>query len=555
MRRLAINFLYDGSITKKAASEEAEIPVAFGMALPGAKNGRRLSMLSPIVVPYWIVQISGTKSVILRTDAYGAKEFVFSENTNSADIRRIIGAEIHEASDIPKHKEQLIATIKAVSEAKSALKAIQHPDAIRQIGLLALEVDPNSHPNMLNMTLDSHDALARSEEFQKLREHCRLRVEALEEIQENVGEVLQGHVKAIQNVVKAEKERWKQRVSMMQDRLENSTREHTRRRDDDIYGSKQKHKIALRALTADFSRSISSLESFFSSIVELIQEARTSIAAREENVEGALQVYNDLKEQVTDQHRKLDAKVSETDMQSEKVRSQLDTLEKQLDTAIREATESADAQIAEERQRLAALEAEAAKTISELDESVNVSAQATNEIEAAIRDRLTEVQSEFLELMSWAIDSSEVKNLAPLTQLEIHCYLAFYTDNSFRVFPPCFLPEEISAGSIEHKPVHPSLVEYVESPIQRAYAEVAGYSAMLRKSGDRANLLVSQDAKNKLNEGLDFLQRKNILNTEGRRNIESKWREYSGRCPNCGNEVDAETRFCPKCGHDLHPVD
>ncbi len=555
VRQLTLNFLYSGpSGPNKPESEELSLVMAFALAV--SKGGKKkLSMLSPIAIPYWIVQISDTKSILLRTDGGGGNDFTFTENKSLGEIRRIIGSEVNEAGDIPKVADKIIKHLQATSDISIRIAPIEQTGPIKSAGRMIVGTDPNARPNRLDMFLDSHGALSRSEEFQRLREGARLRANALEEIQSYVEEVLHGHLSAFENVTIAEKERWNQRMAQMESRFSDETASIAKKRDDKIYEFKDRHKRALRALTADFSRSLTNLEGFFNSIVLSIQEARSLIAGRGENVDGARMTYEEAMAKISDQVAKYDAQLKSTDTQMNQLQAKRSELDKNLETQIAGANAEFESQVAGQKKRLEDLKAEAEQKKRDLDATKTSIEDSVEKIQNAARERITALQSEFLKLLAWTLENTDLDQLAPLTQLDVHCYFAFYEDKTLEVLTPGYIPSESFSIPVAHKPIDSELHGHISQPVVMQFGSNERYAEMIRKCGSRDNKLLDSHAKNLLVEGLEIMQRRSLLNEGVKETLIASWGQLSGKCPKCGSATGVDDRFCPKCGFDVRPID
>ncbi|MHA2386936.1 MAG: hypothetical protein ACXAEE_12065, partial [Candidatus Thorarchaeota archaeon] len=102
VRTLYLNFLFKKEGTRVVAESES---VCLAAALSSAESQKgkkaRITGLSSVSFPFWIVQTSPTKSIAINASSSGTTEFHFTEMKGASEVRRIIGAELTQATDIP----------------------------------------------------------------------------------------------------------------------------------------------------------------------------------------------------------------------------------------------------------------------------------------------------------------------------------------------------------------------------------------------------------------------------------------------------------------------
>jgi len=552
VRQLVLDFLYQENDSRaEPEPNEVALAAAFSFAESHKDPGTRLTSLSPLAIPFWVVQVSETKSIVLRAAMDSGKTFQFTENKNLGELRRIFRSEITEPANIPDSAEKILSIVEDVQELMSRIETLEEPGPLAAVGSFFHELDPNVKLHWLFLIMDSQRALQMSEEFQRIRDAAKARVEGLEELQSLAKEVLHGHLSVLENLTVAETERWKQRLALMEERTSSDSTDLERKKEDEFYSLAEKHRIDLRAVTADFSRAFSDLEAHFSNIVERIQEARTGIGARGDEVEGALGIYRELIDELSAQGPRLDSQVQMIAAKAEDVRRQTGALADEFEKKKAEVTESVHSQTEDRKRRLEELASELQQKQTKLEELKKRATSSVDIIEKGIEARFTALQSEFLNLMLSTLDHEDITDLAPLTQLGINTYVAHYDDETLKVFAPCFSPTGRTSDWMEYHPLTPELEEIVKRLILETAHLSKRFDNSLRETCYSGNVLTQPDSFDALLVGLDILQRRMLLEEGAAEMIEATWNKYAARCPKCGKEIEGAVSFCPKCGQEL----
>ncbi len=553
VRNLSINYLY----RREGTRVEIELDsVGLVVALASAESQRgtrpRIVSLSRVTLPFWIVQTSSTKSIALSAISSMVQQFQFSDLKGTSEIRRIVSSEVSQATDIPTAVSKIEPLLDRVDTYSVELASLINPASITAIGKYINASDPSTQPNRVETRTDSGIALKRTEEFREISETVKLRIEATEALQALLREKFGGQYSILENLVTLERRRWDERIKTMEERTELEITELKKNRDDQLYNLREKQKMNLRAMTADFARAANDLEQHFTQISEQIRDAKGEIGQKEDDVEGAILIYetlvSSLKETIERSNQPIEvmnAKREELDKRAAETRRESE-LEKT------EADSSLESQINERRKRIEDIKIEMGQKIQELDE---LKANASTVIERAYRaveNRVREFQQEFLNLMSWTLDNNSINELAPLTQLDIHTYVARYDNDVYKVLTPHFITEAGVATSLgAGPPLNKEFDDMLTSSIDEWMKSDRSFKDAFERACIKGNAFLAPEAEKMLSEGLESLTKRRLIQSSDIERYGTLWYKYASKCPKCSSDLEAGAKFCNKCGLEL----
>ncbi|MFX1578751.1 MAG: zinc-ribbon domain-containing protein [Promethearchaeota archaeon] len=552
VRNLHLNFLSRKEGTRiKAESEGVSLAVALAIAEAQIGQRKRIINLSKVSLPFWIVQTSPTKSIVLSATSSTRKEFQFTEMRGAGEIKRIIGSDLSQPTDIPNVASKILPLLESGDNHTADVVNLVNPAVLETIGDFVWITDPSEEPNRVDTILDSAGALKRTEEFRKISESAKLRIESAENLQKLVRETFGAQITILENLTNLEQERGNERVRMMDERTKQEIEKLTKDKDNKIYDLQEKHKMNLRAMTAEFARAVNDLEQFFSGIIDEIRTARVQIGQKETDTEGAISIYgnlvNSLKTSMASSQQPLDM------MDKKKVEFQERTSEAQakFESDKLELENWLQTEIQDRMQRIDDSRNEMKGKSSELDDLKAQVRSATNKIQHSIENRVLTFQQEFLNLMNWTLDNNSVKDLAPLTLLDIYTFVAKYDDNSHCILTPCFIPQDSLLTTRGENKLSIEFDKEIQTAVDDWLKMDHSFKEAFERACTKGNVLVAAETEKLLVGGLEELLGRRIIQRDEIERLLTVWTRYSGKCPKCGAEVEAGAQFCQKCGAEL----
>ncbi|NWF96971.1 MAG: hypothetical protein HXY34_12590 [Candidatus Thorarchaeota archaeon] len=548
VRQLSIGYAYKKHGTQyKEESAETKLALALIAANHSVGSGRTITALSPLTVPYWIVQVAPSRSVLISATGIPNQSLTFTENNRLAEFRRVLSSEIGEPGDVPAAVGKLQSLLGSVQTSTHKLEAFQDPSFLTMVGKFVLELDPNATPNRPEMRVDSNSALEKSQQFQKLMESCRTRVNALEDLRRLTRERLQNQLSVIENLMATERSRWEQRVRALEERTRQDIDTLRKKESDGAYEMREKHKIAVRAITADFNRTAADIERLFVEGLELVRSTRSEISNKSEDVEAAIAEYRKLKEKMGASMSRYSDIVRSMDTRAEQVLKEFRRAQEELKKHGEGLARNTESGIAELNGRLDALRKEMAQKMGEMENLRTEVKQATDRILHAVDEAVTSQQSEFLKLMALALDNNVIPTLAPLTRLDIEVFVASHSDGGMTVLTPCISPDDRIGAAASHKSIDEALSTALSQSLKSWTSSDRAFNASLQQAIIRGNVLTRSNGLKALQTGLLELQRRQVLNEGVKEKLEFTWEKISGKCPRCGAETKG-SKFCPQCG-------
>jgi hypothetical protein len=549
VRNLALPFLIrkEGSRIEPE-SDSVMLPVALAFAESRKGKNQRITMLSKVSIPFWVVQTSETKSIVLSTAASTRREFNFSDVKGATEIRRIVTSGVSQAEEVPSTSKKIEDLLGKTDTIVVSLANLFVPAPIASSGQFILELEPSSKPIRLAMKIDSPEALKRTEEFRDAAQAAKLRVEAMESIQKAASEKLGGHLRVLENLIAVETERWNSRVKTMEERTAQESGNLEEMQDKQLYDIREKTKMDLRALTADFSRSASELEAFLNDMIENIRVARTNIGQKEDDIEGAVSIYRELAKNLTTKIQRIDQPIRVMDEKSETMLKKANDIKKEAETRKSSVAAEVQSQAKERSQRLSETKTEMQSKLSELDELYSRVKGACERTDKLIEERILSLQKEYLDLMLMTLDNDSIKGLMPLTHLDIEVFVAKYDDGSYQLITPSYTPESNVTLNTTSRPVNQELDDALTRSLENWLRLDPSVRSNLDSSCLAANLLNAADSLKILDEGLEALVRRRAMQEVEKERFQTLWNRYSGKCPKCGTTCELGAKFCQKCG-------
>jgi len=549
VRNLSLHFLSrkEGLRTEPEA-DNITLAVALAMAEGQKAQNKRITLLSKISIPFWIVQTSETKSIVLSAAASTKQDLKFTDIKGVTEIRKIVTSGVSQPEDVPKAVAQIETLLEKTEIITVQLANIFAPGPIASVGQFIVESDPSTRLIRIDMKADSPDALKRTEEFREASQAAKVRVEAIESLQKVTNEKFGEHLRVLENIIAVETERWNLRIKTMEERTHQETVDLGKAKENQLYDLREKNKMDLRALTAAFSRSANDLEVFFNEILESIREARKRIGQKEDDIEGAVSIFKELA-------TNLSSKIPQSDQPLKVMNDKSDNMLKRFSEIVKESENKKipieanyQSQIKERNQRLEDTKREMEKKMQEVAELHTRVKEAYERSKRLIEERIISLQKEYLDLMGWTLENDSVKGLMPLTLLDVEVFIVQYNGGSHQVLTPCLSPESDISLSTRGKPISNELDEALKHSMENWLSRDPTMKTAFDTACKAGNMLLTIQSSELLSDGLDALIRKRVIQSTDKERFETLWNSYARRCPKCGTAIEAGAKFCQKCG-------
>ncbi|MFW9910800.1 MAG: hypothetical protein ACFFEF_19770, partial [Candidatus Thorarchaeota archaeon] len=368
VRHLVLRFMYS---RKKAMAtpEDDEISLAMALAIAEGHKSKnaKLRYLSKVSVPFWVVQTSQDSSILLSAFGNRDRSLEITENTKLSEVRRIISSEIDSVDAVPESIERIIPIFEELSKSGMKIRGLESPSILSHVSPYIIDRDPNIVPNRFDETLNSQKALDISSSYQRLRDASAKRVDTIETLKTLANEKLEGHLKVLENRISLERDQWSKRISAQEARIREQKGKISEKTSEEIFALKTKHKMDMRALTAEFSRAISEVEEFFETIIEAIREARIAVRQRGEDVEAAIAEFRKLVDHITETAPRYEDSLRNLTMTEQEVRNRFNESRKGLEDQSLGAKGTAEEEAAELEQKLVELQKERDDRLAELE--------------------------------------------------------------------------------------------------------------------------------------------------------------------------------------------
>jgi len=553
VRNLSLNYLYRREGTRVEIEPDS---VGLVVALASAESQRgtslRIVSLSRVTLPFWIVQTSSTKSIALSATSSKVQQFQFSDLKGTSEIRRIVSSEVSQATDISVAVSKIEPLLDRVDTYSVELANVINPASIATIGKYISSSDPSAQPNRVEMRIDSGVALKRTEEFREISETVKLRIEATEALQALLREKFGGQYSILENLVTLERSRWDERIKTMEERTALEITELKKNRDNQLYKLREKQKMNLRAMTADFARAANVLEQHFTQISEQIRDAKAEIGQKEDDVEGAISIYVNLVNSLKGTIERSNQPIQVMDAKREELEKHAVETRRKSELEKTEADSSLESQINERRKRIEDTKIEMGQKIQELDELKANTSTVVERAYKAVENKVIEFQQEFLKLMSWTLDNNSINELAPLTQLDIHTYVARYDNDVYKVLTPHLITEAGAPSSLgSGSPLNREFDDMLTSLIDEWMKSDRSFKDAFQRACIKGNVFLDSEAEKMLSEGLESLTKRRLIHSSDIERYGTLWYRYSSKCPKCSSDLEPGAKFCNKCGLEL----
>ena len=550
VRQIALDFLFKQTKTKLVPEKDEIAQVmAFILAESNRKGKAKLQFLTPITIPFWIVQVSDTNSIVLSSIGESSIAIELSEDTATGPVRRILSTEIAKFEDIPAGVDKALPLLKTVEPKVHQVRNIQEPDLFVAHGSKYVEVDPNEKINSLELKIDSQLALTISQDFQQTLEGARQRQGTMAELEKLTKERLTDQLKVMENVISAEMARWDKRLKTQEESSGLRVEKLQTRMSDTIYRLKEKHQKDRRALVAQFTRDTVEIERFFNRILDDIKTAREGLAGLE--LEDAITKYRALVDDLGDIVPTYTGVIDSIDDLAEASTLSSGDFDEKLDEGIRAEEESIVTQTRELQDKLEEMREERDAKEKEFKSLKTKVLASIESMDGLVERRAEELTHELQSIHRLTLENDSIKGLAPLTLVHIKVWVATYNVGNPIVFSPILLPEDRFGLPLKHQPIDEKLEKYITNLVDKQLKASASFKTSFRQTCDDGNILKDPESIKSFMKGTKTIWTSQLLKEDVRENLESLYTKLVGKCPECNAEISQNSKFCPDCGKSL----
>ena len=550
VRQIALDFLFKQTKTKIVPDkDEVALAMAFILAESNRKGKAKLKFLSPVTVPFWIVQTSDTNSIVLSSIGESSVTVELSEDTATGPVRRILNTEIARFEDIPEGVDKALPLLKTVEPKVHQLRSIQESELFVAHSNQYVEVDPNDKLNSLELKIDAQLALTISQDFQAVLESARQRQGTMVELQKVTKERLTDQLKVMENVVSAEMTRWEKRLKTQEESSTLRVEKIQTRMGDKVYRFKDKYQKDRRALLAQFTRDTVEIERFFSRILEDIKTTREGLP--ELTLEDAIVKYRALVDDLADTVPTYTDVIDSIDDLAEASTLSIGDLDEKLERRIRVEEDSVSSQTRELQVKIEDLREERDAKEKEFRALKNRVHAAVESMDGLVEKRVDDLTLELQSVQRLALENNSIRGLAPLTLLHIKTWVATYNIRKPVVFAPIMLPDDRIALPFKHKPLDVNLEEFIRKLVNKLLKDSASFKTSFRQACDDSNVLKNPETIKPYLKGMKDIWNRQLLKEGVREKLEPLYTKLVGKCPECKAEITPRSKFCPECGKSL----
>ena len=550
VRQITLDFLFREKGNKLVVdTEEAALAMAFILAESNKKGTASLKFLSPVSVPFWIVQISDTNSIVLSAIGESSMKMELSEDTSSGPVRRILSTEIARFEDIPPCVDKAIPLLRNVEPKVLQVRNVQQPDLFVAQGYRVREVDPNENLNALELKIDSQLALTVSEDFQNLIEGARQRLGTMEGLQKITKEKLTDQLSVMENVITAEMGRWEKRLKTQEDSSKLRIENLQDRMSEKVYSLKDKHQKDRRTILAEFVRDTYEIEKFFTQVIEDIKSTREALSQLE--LEEAIQRYKILVDDLSMTVPSYADVTRSLDDLAEASSGRVGDLEFKLSEDIRREEENVDSQTKTIQEKVEEMREEMNTKEPELRNQQKEVAEAIERMDNIVEKRVDALRRELESIQKLTLENDSIKGLTPLTLVYFQTWVATYTTGKPAVFAPILMPNDRIGLPYTHQPLDDALEAFIRKTVNKQMKDSASFKTSFRRACDSGNILQIPESIKSFSKGIDDIMDRQLLKEGVRDKLKPLYTKLVGKCPECKAVITTNSKFCQECGKSL----
>jgi hypothetical protein len=550
VRQITLDFIFREKVNKLVVdTDEAALAMAFILAESNKKGNANLKFLSPISVPFWIVQISDTNSIVLSAIGESSLKMELSEDTATGPVRRILSTEITRFEDIPHGVDKSIPLLRNVEPKVHQIRNVQEPGLFVAQGYRVREVDPNEKLNSLELKIDSQLTLTISEDFQSLIEGARQRLGTMEGLQKITKEKLTDQLKVMENVMTAEMGRWEKRLSTHEESSKQRIEQLQDRMSEKVYSLKDKYQKDRRVILAEFVRDTYEIERFFTQVIEDVRTTREALSQIEleeaierykilvDNLAHTVPTYKDVIDSLNDLAAGSIGRAGDLDFKlGENIRKEEENVDSE--------TKSLHAKIEDMKEEMNAKDLELKTLYKQV-------ADAVDRMDGMVEKRVASLHRELENIQKLTLENDSIRGLTPLTLIYIQTWVATYTKGKPAVFPPIVMPEDRFGLPYTHQPLEDDLQKFIRRTVNKQMKDSASFKSSFRTACDSGNVLQIPESIKSFTKGINDIWNRQLLKEGVREKLEPLYTKLVGKCPECKAEITSASKFCPECGKSL----
>jgi len=552
VRQIALHFAYRKKLGKIIPDDDdIALAMAFIIAESNRKGAAKISQLAKVSIPYWVVQVSGDRSILLSSLGGSKTEIEMSENKSISQVRRIISNETSEIKDIPEAAGKALPLFAEVETKKYQLRNLLKPTVFSSVGEHLVDVDPGAKIVAMDMTVDAQAALAVSQEYQTLVDDAKTRLGTMETLHRLTKERLLDRLTALENVIGTEMSRWEKRHAQMSETNQLKTEALRESLSDTVYKLKDHRKKDESALVAEFGRETVELERFFTAIIENIRAARERISSKDTEVPEAAEKYKALLDILSKTVSSYNNVADSTRTMTENTLQKASKLDSELANKVQEEETSTDSQIDELHKRLAELGDEMENKRSELDALRASVSESVTQMDDAVTKRTDKLREELWNLKGLSMSNDSIPGLSPLTQINIMAYVVAYNRGNPMVISPILVPDAKIDLPYQYESLNADFDMFIQKSTKLMMKDSPSFKAAIEKATAAANVFQDSESGRILNKGMDRLGDRQVLGEDVLDALKPQFTKLVGKCPQCGADIGEAGKFCPECGGSL----
>ncbi|MGY5853696.1 MAG: hypothetical protein RTU92_09040 [Candidatus Thorarchaeota archaeon] len=552
VRRIALEFVHRKTgATIIPESDEIGLAMAFILAESKRKAKAKIKHLTPVSIPFWIVQVSDTRSIVLSSIGDDSIKIDVSETKAIGPIRRILTKDIVEAKDIPDAVEKALPMVKEVDTESHHIHNLREPKVFTRYGRDYVSLEPTTELLSTDMKVDSQIALTTSEEFQCIVEDAEKRLTNMEELQQISQDRLTDQLRKLDNVIASDLGRLERRYEALQSNSDIKVDRYKERLSEKTYRLRDRRKKEEKTIVTQFGRELVEIERFFAGVIEQTKTLRADLAPSDMDIKDAVERYKMLMDDIRDIQSNFDDVTDKMDDLADTSLQKALDLDEDLQEQIVQEETATEEQISEQIQKLSDLKDEIDQKKVEFEELQKNVTDSVTRMGNAIGVRIEQLRNELNIIQHLSLDNNTIKGLAPLTQLNINTYVVTYNKGAPLLLTPIIMPEDRFGLPYEHELLDSDLDSIIQKTVKKLIKDNPAFKTSYEKVRIAGNEFQNPESVKVFKKGIDEIWSRQLLNEGVRESLVPMFTTQVGQCPDCKAEIGTASKFCPECGAAL----